>query len=339
MALASVAGRISKKNLEKNPVSRVCMKPRPLAQISPEIWPTVQGRSLAQTGIFVGIAASRPTLAEQGESFMIGAFSTPGPVQSQGNSCPACFLRSSSVRSSLPTASMSPRCASTAPTTAPPRTGTSVIWPCWPIPAPPWWWSRPPTWSGTAASPTAAWGSIPITTRRRLARVIAHCRRSGTAKLGIQLAHAGRKASSQRPWEGGGALKAHQDPWQTIAPSAIAFGENWHTPAGDDRRRHRPGPRGVRQFGQARGADRLRPDRAALRPRLSGAFVLLAARQQAHRPVRRLAGEPHAVRHRDRARGAGRGAEGRAARRAALGDGMEGRRARPPTRPSPIARR
>ena len=31
-----------------------------------------------------------------------------------------------------------------------------------------------------------------------LARVIAHCRRSGTAKLGIQAPHAGRKASSQR---------------------------------------------------------------------------------------------------------------------------------------------
>ena len=62
-----------------------------------------------------------------------------------------------------------------------------------------------------------------------LGRVIAHCRRVGTAKLGVQLAHAGRKASSQRPWEGGGSLKAHQDPWQTIAPSAIPFGENWHT--------------------------------------------------------------------------------------------------------------
>ena len=34
-----------------------------------------------------------------------------------------------------------------------------------------------------------------------LGRVIAHCRRIGTAKLAIQLAHAGRKASSQRPWE------------------------------------------------------------------------------------------------------------------------------------------
>ncbi|HKH95409.1 MAG TPA: oxidoreductase, partial [Beijerinckiaceae bacterium] len=39
-----------------------------------------------------------------------------------------------------------------------------------------------------------------------MARVIAHCRRIGTAKLGIQIAHAGRKASAQRPWEGGRAL-------------------------------------------------------------------------------------------------------------------------------------
>ena len=63
-----------------------------------------------------------------------------------------------------------------------------------------------------------------------LRHVIAHCRRSGTAKMGIQLAHAGRKASSQRPWEGGGPLKPDGDPWQTIGPSAIAFGPNWHTP-------------------------------------------------------------------------------------------------------------
>src|SRR5918994_4404656 len=33
-----------------------------------------------------------------------------------------------------------------------------------------------------------------------LARVLDHCRRIGTAKLGIQLAHSGRKGSSQRPW-------------------------------------------------------------------------------------------------------------------------------------------
>jgi 2,4-dienoyl-CoA reductase-like NADH-dependent reductase (Old Yellow Enzyme family) len=63
-----------------------------------------------------------------------------------------------------------------------------------------------------------------------LARVIAHCKRIGTAKFGVQLAHAGRKASSRRPWEGGGALKAGEDPWETIAPSALPYGPNWHTP-------------------------------------------------------------------------------------------------------------
>src|SRR6195952_274052 len=63
-----------------------------------------------------------------------------------------------------------------------------------------------------------------------LARVIAHCRRTGTAKLGIQIAHAGRKASSQRPWEGGGALQPGQDPWETLGPSPLPFGPNWHVP-------------------------------------------------------------------------------------------------------------
>ena len=63
-----------------------------------------------------------------------------------------------------------------------------------------------------------------------LARVVAHCRRYGTAKLGIQLAHAGRKASAQRPWEGSQALGPGQDPWETIAPSAIPFGPKWPTP-------------------------------------------------------------------------------------------------------------
>lgn len=58
-----------------------------------------------------------------------------------------------------------------------------------------------------------------------LARAVAHCRRIGTAKLGIQLAHAGRKASSQRPWQGGKGLGANEDPWQTIGPSPIAFGD------------------------------------------------------------------------------------------------------------------
>ena len=44
---------------------------------------------------------------------------------------------------------------------------------------------------------------------------------------GIQIAHAGRKASANRPWEGDDHI-ADDDTrgWQTIAPSAIAFGAN-----------------------------------------------------------------------------------------------------------------
>ena len=63
-----------------------------------------------------------------------------------------------------------------------------------------------------------------------LARVMAQVRRAGTANFGIQIAHSGRKGSAQRPWEGGGALKAGQDPWPTMAASPLPFGENWHTP-------------------------------------------------------------------------------------------------------------
>src|SRR5258705_11734936 len=63
-----------------------------------------------------------------------------------------------------------------------------------------------------------------------LLHVTDHCHRIGTAKIGIQLAHAGRKASAQRPWEGGAALAPSADPWETIGPSAIPFSPGWHTP-------------------------------------------------------------------------------------------------------------
>ena len=49
-------------------------------------------------------------------------------------------------------------------------------------------------------------------------------------KFGVQLAHAGRKSSCQRPWEGGGPLKPGQDPWQTVSASALPFADGWHTP-------------------------------------------------------------------------------------------------------------
>jgi 2,4-dienoyl-CoA reductase-like NADH-dependent reductase (Old Yellow Enzyme family) len=45
---------------------------------------------------------------------------------------------------------------------------------------------------------------------------------------GIQIAHAGRKASCNKPWLGGKPLSAGEGAWQTLGPSAIAFG---HYPA------------------------------------------------------------------------------------------------------------
>ena len=56
-------------------------------------------------------------------------------------------------------------------------------------------------------------------------------------KLGIQLGHAGRKASAQRPWKGGGPLSqadAPDLPWTTVSASAVPFDKNWHTPVALD---------------------------------------------------------------------------------------------------------
>ncbi len=64
------------------------------------------------------------------------------------------------------------------------------------------------------------------------ARMLAAARRvapPGT-KFGIQLAHAGRKASTQVPWRGGGPLGKHDDPWITVAPSPLAHADGWHVP-------------------------------------------------------------------------------------------------------------
>ncbi len=63
------------------------------------------------------------------------------------------------------------------------------------------------------------------------ARVVALMREVGSAKIGIQLAHAGRKASTAPPWRGGKPL-AGDDPqaWRTIAPSAVPFAPDWPVP-------------------------------------------------------------------------------------------------------------
>jgi 2,4-dienoyl-CoA reductase-like NADH-dependent reductase (Old Yellow Enzyme family) len=48
---------------------------------------------------------------------------------------------------------------------------------------------------------------------------------------GMQLAHAGRKASTAPPWTGGKPVLSASGGWKPVAPSAIAFGDGYETPA------------------------------------------------------------------------------------------------------------
>lgn len=47
---------------------------------------------------------------------------------------------------------------------------------------------------------------------------------------GIQLAHAGRKASTAAPWKGGRPVPEDEGGWQTVAPSPLPFESNWRVP-------------------------------------------------------------------------------------------------------------
>jgi 2,4-dienoyl-CoA reductase-like NADH-dependent reductase (Old Yellow Enzyme family) len=63
-----------------------------------------------------------------------------------------------------------------------------------------------------------------------LARVVAFCRRHGSIGIGVQLAHAGRKASTLPPWQGRAALAPDEGGWQTVSASAIAAGRQLPPP-------------------------------------------------------------------------------------------------------------
>jgi 2,4-dienoyl-CoA reductase-like NADH-dependent reductase (Old Yellow Enzyme family) len=62
-----------------------------------------------------------------------------------------------------------------------------------------------------------------------LARIARFVKEQGAA-AGIQLAHAGRKASTAPPWEGGRALDFDHGGWTPVAPTALAFGDGYPTP-------------------------------------------------------------------------------------------------------------
>jgi 2,4-dienoyl-CoA reductase-like NADH-dependent reductase (Old Yellow Enzyme family) len=69
-----------------------------------------------------------------------------------------------------------------------------------------------------------------------MARVLASVRRWSDMPIAIQLGHAGRKASTDKPWHGGAQIAPNEpNGWQTVAPSPIPFVENENPPAELDR--------------------------------------------------------------------------------------------------------
>lgn len=61
-------------------------------------------------------------------------------------------------------------------------------------------------------------------------RVVDFCKAHGVSKMGVQLAHAGRKGSAHTPFEGVASLGPDENPWTTYAPSALAYAPGWHVP-------------------------------------------------------------------------------------------------------------
>jgi len=72
-------------------------------------------------------------------------------------------------------------------------------------------------------------------TENALRRVVETVRRYSDMPIAIQLAHAGRKASTHTPWKGSGQIRPGEDRgWQTVAPSAIPFAEGENPPVALD---------------------------------------------------------------------------------------------------------
>jgi len=73
-------------------------------------------------------------------------------------------------------------------------------------------------------------------TEAAIARTLESIRRWSDIPIAIQLAHAGRKASTEVPWKGGAQVPPdHPNGWQTFAPSAIPFEAGQQPPVALDR--------------------------------------------------------------------------------------------------------
>jgi 2,4-dienoyl-CoA reductase-like NADH-dependent reductase (Old Yellow Enzyme family) len=61
---------------------------------------------------------------------------------------------------------------------------------------------------------------------RAIKRVVDFCKAYGNTPVAVQLAHAGRKASTRPPWEGREPIGEWEGGWRPVAPSAVASGED-----------------------------------------------------------------------------------------------------------------
>ena len=132
-------------------------------------------------------------------------------------------------------------------------------------------------------------------TEAALVPVLAAIRRHSKIKVTMQIAHAGRKASSRVPWDGGQLIPIDEGGWLPDAPSSVPQKEG------------EPAPRALDRAGLARVRDAfVATAQRAARLGIDGLEVhaahgyllhefLLAHRQPPHRRVWRLAGEPVAL--------------------------------------------
>lgn len=91
-------------------------------------------------------------------------------------------------------------------------------------------------------------------TEQALVPVVAAIRKYSPIRLAMQLAHAGRKASSRVPWEGGQLIPAGQGGWQPLAPSAVPLAAGEPAPTALD-------ATGLEQVREAFAATARRADR------------------------------------------------------------------------------
>jgi 2,4-dienoyl-CoA reductase-like NADH-dependent reductase (Old Yellow Enzyme family) len=70
------------------------------------------------------------------------------------------------------------------------------------------------------------WDDVHAVPFERIARFV----KGEGAVFGMQLAHAGRKGSTRRPWEGHGAVSPDEGGWVPLGPTSAPFAENYPTP-------------------------------------------------------------------------------------------------------------